>query len=127
MFGRYSHAVINNIGFASTTNKYTWLFPDNYQLVEPNYAGNVTYTFTPHLVNEFNVGFSGWHENSLYNASDVAKVQLGASGFNLPSLYRGRKSAQPLSECQLRQNRHPDLWLGFTLSLCRCRPQFCGQ
>ena len=89
MYGRYSHAIINDNGYASTTNKYTWLFADNYQLVEPNYAGNVTYTFTPHLVNEFNAGFSGWDENSLYNASDVAKVQLGASGFNLPSLYPG--------------------------------------
>jgi len=89
MFGRYNHAVINNLGFASTTNKFTWLFPLNYQLVEPNYAGNVTYTFTPNLVNELNVGFSGWLENSKYTASDIAKVQLGASGFNLPSLYPG--------------------------------------
>ena len=89
MFGRYSHAIINDLGYASTTNKFTWLFPLNYQLVEPNYAGNVTYTFTPNVVNELNVGFSGWLENSLYNASDIAKVQLGASGFNLPSLYGG--------------------------------------
>jgi hypothetical protein len=89
MYGRYSHAVINNNGYASTTNKYTWLFADNYQLVEPNYAGNVTYTFTPHLVNEFNIGYSGWDENTVYNPEDVAKVQLGASGFNLPSLYPG--------------------------------------
>ncbi len=89
MFGRYNHAVINNLGYASTTNKFTWLFPLNYQLVEPNYAGNVTYTFTQNIVNELNVGFSGWLENSKYNASDIAKVQLGASGFNLPSLYGG--------------------------------------
>lgn len=89
MFGRYNHAVINNLGYASTTNKFTWLFPLNYQLVEPNYAGNVTYTFTQNVVNELNVGFSGWLENSKYNASDIAKVQLGASNFNLPSLYSG--------------------------------------
>lgn len=89
MFGRYSHAIINNKGFASTTNKFTWLFPLNYQLTEPNYAGNVTYTFTPNVVNELNVGFSGWLENSQYEASDIAKVTLGANGFNLPSLYPG--------------------------------------
>lgn len=89
MYGRYSHAIINNLGYASTTNKFTWLFPLNYQLVEPNYAGNVTYTFTPNIVNELNAGFSGWLENSGYVASDIAKVQLGASGFNLPSLYPG--------------------------------------
>ncbi|SEG69045.1 Outer membrane receptor proteins, mostly Fe transport [Bryocella elongata] len=89
MFGRYNHAIINNLGYASTTNKFTWLFPLNYQLVEPNYAGNVTYTITQNLVNELNVGFSGWLENSKYVASDIAKVQLGASNFNLPSLYSG--------------------------------------
>jgi hypothetical protein len=89
MFGRYNHAIINNLGFASTTNKFTWLFPLNYQLVEPSYAGNVTYTFTQNLVNELNVGFSGWLENSHYDAGDIAKAQLGASGFTLPSLYVG--------------------------------------
>ena len=89
MFGRYNHAIINNSGFASTTNKFTWLFPLNYQLVEPSYAGNITYTFSPNIVNEFNVGFSGWDENTIYNPSDIAKVTLGSSGFSLPSLYGG--------------------------------------
>jgi hypothetical protein len=29
------------------------------------------------------------HENTIYNKADVAKVTLGAGGFNLPSLYAG--------------------------------------
>ncbi len=41
------------------------------------------------MVNEFNVGWAGWNENTIYNKADVAKVTLGASGFNLPTLYSG--------------------------------------
>ncbi len=90
LYGREDWATINDNGFASTTNKYTWLFADNYQLTEPSYALNVTYTFRSRaLVNEFNFGASAWNEYSKYNASDIAKVTLGANGFNLPSLYAG--------------------------------------
>jgi hypothetical protein len=89
LFGRADFTTVNNNGYASTTNKYTWAFADNYQLVEPSYALNLTYTFSPTLVNEFNFGASAWNEYSKYNASDIAKVTLGASGFNLPSLYAG--------------------------------------
>jgi hypothetical protein len=40
-------------------------------------------------VNEFNVGWAGWDENTVYSTADVAKVTLGAGGFNLASLYAG--------------------------------------
>lgn len=89
LFARVNEATINNNGYGSTTNKYTWLFPVNYQLTEPSYALNLTYTFTPTLVNEFNFGASAWNEYSRYDPANIAKVQLGASGFNLPSLYAG--------------------------------------
>jgi len=89
LYGRESGATINNNGFASTTNKYTWLFPANYQLTEPSYALNVTYTISPTIVNEFNFGASAWNEYSRYEQSNIDKVTLGASGFNLPSLYPG--------------------------------------
>jgi hypothetical protein len=89
LYARISGATINNDGYASTTNKYTWLFPVNYQLTEPSYALNLTYTFSPTLVNEFNFGASAWNEYSRYDPANIAKVQLGASGFNLPSLYPG--------------------------------------
>jgi hypothetical protein len=88
----YSHvnqATINNNGYGSTTNKYTWLFPVNYQLTEPSYSLDVTYTFSPTIVNEFSFGASAWNEYSRYDPANIAKVQLGASGFNLPSLYSG--------------------------------------
>jgi hypothetical protein len=89
LYARANQATINNNGYASTTNKYTWLFPVNYQLTEPNYALDVTYTITPSIVNEFNFGASAWNEYSRYDQANIAKVTLGASGFNLPSLYAG--------------------------------------
>ena len=89
LYSRISGATINNDGYGSTTNKYTWLFPVNYQLTEPSYALNVTYTISPSLVNEFSFGASAWNEYSKYDPANIAKVQLGASGFNLPSLYAG--------------------------------------
>jgi hypothetical protein len=89
IYAHVNQATINNDGYGSTTNKYTWLFPVNYQLTEPSYALDVTYTITPTIVNEFNFGASGWNEYSKYDAANIAKVQLGASGFNLPSLYQG--------------------------------------
>lgn len=89
LFARVDETTVNNNGYGSTTNKFTWAFPVNYQLTEPSYALNVVYTFTPTLLNEFNFGASGWNEYSRYDAANIAQVQLGASGFNLPSLYAG--------------------------------------
>ena len=89
LFSHVQQTTVNNNGYASTTNKYTWLFPANYQLTEPSYSLNVTYTFSPTLVNEFNFGAGIWNEFSKYDPANIAKVTLGASGFNLPSLYAG--------------------------------------
>jgi hypothetical protein len=89
LYAHVNMATINNNGYGSTTNKYTWMFPVNYQLTEPSYALDVTYMINQTLVNEFNFGASGWNEYSKYDPANIAKVQLGASGFNLPSLYAG--------------------------------------
>ena len=89
MFGRGDLTTVNDTGYSSTANSQPWLMADNYQTSNPNFVYNVTYTFSPTVVNEFNVGWAGWDENTIYNKADVAKVTLGAGGFNLPSLYAG--------------------------------------
>jgi hypothetical protein len=89
MFGRGDLTTVDNIGYASTANNLPWLISDDYQTKNPNFVYNIVYTFSPRVVNEFNVGWAGWYENTVYNPADVAKVTLGASGFNLPSLYSG--------------------------------------
>jgi hypothetical protein len=88
-FFRGEMTTVNDNDYSSPAAPLPWLMPVNYKDSQPNYVYNITYAFTPTLVNEFNIGTAGWSENQLYAASDLAKVQLSSSGFNLPSLYSG--------------------------------------
>ena len=89
MFGRGELTTVNDNDYSSPANTMTWLMPVNYKTTNPNAVFNITYTFSPTVVNELNLGTAGWSEHQLYAASDLAKVTLGAGGFNLPSLYAG--------------------------------------
>jgi hypothetical protein len=89
MFGRGSLESVNNNGYASPANSMPWLMKVNYKTSNPNFAFNVIYTFSPTLVNELNLGTAGWNESQLYNQSDLAKVLLDPSGYNIPALYPG--------------------------------------
>lgn len=89
MFGRAQFETVNNNSYSSPANTMNWLMPVNYRTTNPNAVFNITYTFTPTVVNELNLGTAGWSETQLYAQSDLAKVTLGAGGFNLPSLYAG--------------------------------------
>lgn len=89
MFFRGDFTTVNDNDYQSPANTMSWLLKVNYKLGEPNFAYNIVYIFNPTLVNEFNIGTAGWSETQLYNASDLAKVTLSSSGFNLPSLYSG--------------------------------------
>lgn len=89
MFFRGDLTTVNDNDYSSPANDLPWLMPVNYKNTEPNFVYNLIYTFTPTLVNEFNIGTAGWSEHQLYAQSDLAKVTLSASGFNLPSLYSG--------------------------------------
>ncbi len=89
MFGRGQLETVNDNDYSSPANTMTWLMPVNYKTTNPNFVFNITYTFSPTVVNELNLGTAGWSEHQLYAASDLAKVTLGTGGFNLPSLYSG--------------------------------------
>jgi Carboxypeptidase regulatory-like domain/TonB-dependent Receptor Plug Domain len=89
MFGRAQFETVNDNDYSSPANTMTWLMPVNYKTTNPNAVFNITYTFNPTVVNELNLGTAGWSETQLYAQSDLAKVTLGAGGFNLPSLYSG--------------------------------------
>jgi Carboxypeptidase regulatory-like domain len=89
MFFRGDLTTANDTDYSSPANDLPWLMPVNYKLGEPNFVFNIIYTFTPTLVNEFNIGTAGWSETQLYAKSDLAKVTLSSSTFNLPSLYSG--------------------------------------
>jgi hypothetical protein len=89
MFGRGDLETVNNNSHSSPANKLPWLMPVNYKTTNPNFVFNVTYTFSPTVVNELNLGTAGWSETQLYNKSDLAKVQLNPNGYNIPALYPG--------------------------------------
>ena len=89
MFFRGDLETVNDNDYNSPANTMTWLMQVNYRTTNPNFVYNVIYTFTPTLVNEFNIGTAGWSETQLYSAADLAKVTLSSTGFNLPSLYAG--------------------------------------
>ncbi len=89
MFGRGDLEAVNDNSHSSPAAKLPWLLPINYRTTNPNFVFNVTYTFSPTLVNELNVGTAGWSETQLYNKTDLAKAQLNPSGYNVPALYPG--------------------------------------
>jgi len=89
MFFRGDFESVNNNGFSSPANSMAWLMRVNYKTSNPNFVYNVIYTFSPTLVNELNVGTSGWSETQLYDPADLAKVTTSSTGFNLPPLYSG--------------------------------------
>lgn len=89
MYGRGDLEAVNDNGFSSPANYLPWLMKVNYRTTNPNFAFNITYTFSPTLVNELNLGTSGWSETQLYNKADLDQVTLSSSGLDLPSLYSG--------------------------------------
>lgn len=89
IFGRGDFETVNNNSYSSPANNLPWLMKVNYRTSNPNFVGNVIYTFSPTLVNELNVGTAGWNESQLYNKSDLAKALLDPNGYNIPALYPG--------------------------------------
>jgi hypothetical protein len=89
MFFRGEMTTVNNNDYSSPANDLPWLMRVNYQNTQPNFVYNIVYSFTPTLVNEFNIGTSGWSEHQLYASSVLAQVTLNPNAFDLPSLYSG--------------------------------------
>ena len=89
MFGRGDLETVNDNSHSSPAAKLPWLMPINYKTTNPNFVFNVTYTFSPTMVNELNLGTAGWSETQLYNKEDLAKAQLNPNGYNVPALYSG--------------------------------------
>ena len=87
IYGRVLFTVVNDNGYNSTANDLPWLMQVNYQTPRQNIGGDVTYAFSPTLLNEFIFGTSTFAENQIYNASELAKATKGASGYSLGQIY----------------------------------------
>jgi hypothetical protein len=86
MYGRLLFQVNNDDGYHSTANDNPWLMRVNYQTPRQNIAYDVTYTFSPTLLNEFNFGTSTFFENQLYTKSQLALATKSPNGYNLPQI-----------------------------------------
>jgi len=87
IYGRVLFTVVNNSGFNSTANKLPWLMSVNYQTPRQNIGGDVTYTFSPTLLNEFIFGTSSFAENQIYTADQLANATKSSSGYDLGQIY----------------------------------------
>ena len=88
MFFRGEWMTVNDDAYASPANKLPWLIRVNYQTTHPNLAYDLTYTFSPTLLNELTVGTAGFGENQLYNNGDLQKLATkSSSGYNIGQLF----------------------------------------
>lgn len=87
MFFRGEFMTVNDDAYSSPANKLPWLLRVNYQTSHPNLAYDMTYTFSPTLLNEITVGTSGFGETQLYNKNDLLKATKSADGYNIAQLY----------------------------------------
>ncbi|HEV2326357.1 MAG TPA: TonB-dependent receptor [Terracidiphilus sp.] len=83
MYARLLFQVNNDDGYHSTANDNPWLMKVNYQTPRQNIAYDVTYTFSPTLLNEFNFGTSTFFENQLYTKSQLALATKNPNGYDL--------------------------------------------
>jgi outer membrane receptor protein involved in Fe transport len=87
MFFRGEFMTNNEDKYTSPANKLPWLLRVNYQTTHPNLAYDMTYAFSPTLLNEITVGTSGFGETQLYNKADLQKAMKSADGYNISQLY----------------------------------------
>jgi outer membrane receptor protein involved in Fe transport len=87
MYGRVLFTVVNNDGYNSTANDLPWLMKVNYQTPRQNIGYDVTYMFSPTLLNEFIFGTSNFAENQIYEQSELLKATKSANGYNLGQIY----------------------------------------
>lgn len=74
----------NGPNVPSVTSTMQWGTPFIYRTPGTNASFNLTYIPTPTIVNEFNLGWAGWKESSLFsNSSDLPKFQRSATGMTL--------------------------------------------
>lgn len=87
MFFRGEFMTVNDDAYSSAANKLPWLLRVNYQTSHPNLAYDMTYAFSPTLLNELTVGTSGFGETQLYNSQDLLKATKNKSGYDIGQLF----------------------------------------
>ncbi len=76
-----------NDGRTSTANSNSWGVRQSYDTTNPNIAVNVTYLFSPTLVNELSLGMSRWTEVQSISDAELDKIRKDKVGYTLGQLY----------------------------------------
>lgn len=88
MFYRQMFFTVNQDSYSSAANKLPWLMRVNYQTPRnPTIVYDMTYAFSPTLLNEFVFGTSMFGENQIYTANQLALATKSSSGYNVGQLY----------------------------------------
>ncbi len=87
MYGDMLLTQSNNNAYNSAANDNKFLMLVNYYTPRTDIAYDVTYAFSPTLLNELTIGHSSFAEHQLYTASQLALVTKSSSGYDLPQIY----------------------------------------
>jgi hypothetical protein len=83
---RGTNLVDRNTGLKSTTDKLTWgtnIGPMDYSTHAPNLGGNLTWTISPTLINEFTVGWAQFAELQTVEPGVLNKLKRSSYGITL--------------------------------------------
>jgi outer membrane receptor protein involved in Fe transport len=109
MFFRGELQSNDNIGHNSTVNPSPTMIQGDYRTTAPNFAFNVTYTFSPTIVNELTLGTAGWSENNIYAQSELNKLTKSPSGYNLAQLTTGNNPLNLIPGVSFGLSNSPDI------------------
>ena len=86
---RGTYLTDKNTGLQSTTDKFGWgsnIGPMDYSTHAPNLGGNLTWTISPTLINEFTFGWAQWTEQQTIEPSVLTKLTKQNYGVNLSQI-----------------------------------------
>ncbi len=87
MYFRGMDMTKGNRGYNSTVNRNNWGVSQAYDTTNPNIGVNVTYLFSPTLVNELALGMSRWTEVQIISDSELSKLQKQTVGYTIGQIY----------------------------------------
>jgi outer membrane receptor protein involved in Fe transport len=77
----------DSTGLNSAAIQNKWLVPVDYAQTMPNLGANLSYVFSPTLINEATIGMNLWTEQQKLSAASLAAYQRTTYGINIPQTY----------------------------------------
>jgi hypothetical protein len=89
LFGRWQRGYSGQTGRSTTTGIFGgWQNGvQSYDNIIERFEVGATYSFNPHMVNQFSGGWTRWHEYTIAPASTLSQFEESTAGVNFPSPY----------------------------------------